>query len=144
MASEEEAVRAAAMRFYNAIEDMVSGRGLDAMSEAWHHIDETSTGHPIDNWATGWESVWATWQAVAPFGRADRAGGKVLNMQVFVLGDCAYTISTFQAAPKWGGGTMACTNVLRKIDGAWKVVHHHADKSPEMAKALEAMLDEGG
>lgn len=144
MATEEEEVRAAAMKLYDAIEDMVSGRGLDRMNEAWHHIDATSTGHPIDNWAVGWDSVRTTWEAVSVFGREDRGGGRVLDMQVFVCGDTAYTISTFKAAPKWGGATLACTNVLRKIDGQWKVVHHHADKSPEMAAALEAMIEAGG
>lgn len=144
MRSEEEAVRAATIKLYEAIEDMATGRGLDRMSDAWHHIDETSTGHPIDNWALGWDSVWTTWQAAAVFGRADRGGGKVLGMNVFVNGDNAHALTTFKAAPAWGGGVMSCTNVLRKIDGQWKVVHHHADKSPEMAKALEAMIEAGG
>ena len=144
MSTEEEAVRAATMMLYDAIEDMATGRGLDRMFEAWHHIDETSTGHPIDNWSFGWESVWTTWQASAVFGRADRGGGKVLSMKVFVNGDNAHALTTFKAAPAWGAGVMACTNVLRKIDGRWKVVHHHADKSPEMAAALEAMIEAGG
>lgn len=144
MPSEEEAVRAATMKLYAAIEDMAAGRGLARMSDAWHHIDEASTGHPIDNWALGWESVWTTWQAVAVFGRADRGGGQVLDMHVFVNGDNAHALTTFKAAPSWGGGVMACTNVLRKIDGQWKIVHHHADKSPEMAAALERMIEDGG
>jgi ketosteroid isomerase-like protein len=144
MTNDEEAVRAAAMKMYDAIEDMATGRGLDRMSDAWHHLDDVSTGHPIDNWAIGWESVWATWQVVAGFGRPDRGGGKVLEMRVFVHGDTAHAISTFKVAPAFGGARIACTNVLRKIDGQWKVVHHHADTSPEMAKAIEAMIEAGG
>ena len=144
MPTEEEQVRAAAMNLYDAIEEMIIGRGLARMSDAWHHIDATSTGHPIDNWAMGWESVRTTWEAASAFGREDRGGSKVLDMRVFVCGDTAYTISTYLCAPAWGGAKLSCTNVLRKLDGVWKVVHHHADKSPEMAAALEAMIEEGG
>ena len=132
------------MKLYDAIEDMATGRGLDRMFDAWHHIDDTSTGHPIDNWAVGWETVKTTWEAAAVFGREDRGGGEILDMKVFVCGDTAHAISTFRVAPAWGGAKLACTNVLRKLDGVWKVVHHHADKSPEMATALEAMLEAGG
>jgi ketosteroid isomerase-like protein len=144
MPTEDEEVRAAAMKLYDAIEEMISGRGLSSMFEAWHHIDATSTGHPIDNWAVGWEAVRTTWEAVQVFGREDRGGSKVLDMKVFVGGDTAHTITIFKASPTWGSATLACTNVLRKLDGTWKVVHHHADKSPEMAAALEAMLEQGG
>jgi len=33
------------------------------------------------------------------------------------------------------GETLACTNVLHRMDGVWKVIHHHADKSPKMGEA---------
>lgn len=52
----------------------------------------------------------------------------------------AYTISTFRASPAFGGATMNCTNVLRRIDGAWKIVHHHADRTPAVEKSLEQMV----
>jgi len=48
----------------------------------------------------------------------------------------------FQASPAWGGEKIVCTNVLAKLEGAWKIVHHHADPSPAMAAAMERMLAE--
>ena len=142
MASEQEAVEAAARRFYDAIEDMVSGRGLQAMQSAWHHHDRVTSKHPSGEWSQGWEEVWATWQVFASFGRDDRGGSKVLSLGAHLYGDVAYTTSIFQASPAWGGEKVMCTNVLQRLDGRWKVVHHHADPSPKMAAALEKMLEE--
>lgn len=142
MDGEEREVEAAARRFYDAIETMGSGGGLEAMREVWHHTDRVTSRHPIDDWAEGWEEVWATWQAVAAFGRADRGGGKVLRIRSYVYGDFAYTIVVFQTAPSVGGEKFMCTNILLKKDGVWKVIHHHADPSPAMQVALERMATE--
>ncbi|NLE86096.1 MAG: nuclear transport factor 2 family protein [Myxococcales bacterium] len=142
MANDAEAVDAATRRFYAAIEDMVSGRGLATMEQAWHHTDRVTSKHPSGEWAQGWDEVWATWQVFASFGRSDRGGGKLLSTQAHVYGDVAYSTSVFQAAPSWGGEVLMCTNVLLRIDGEWKVIHHHADPAPKMAAALEQMLHE--
>jgi ketosteroid isomerase-like protein len=138
--SEEEAVRAAAMRFYDAIEQMASGRGLDAMEQAWHHSDGVTSGHPSGDWAEGWDQVWATWQVFASFGAEGRGGTHVRDLKARVYGDVAYTTCTFIAAPAFGGERLACTNVLARIGGEWKVVHHHADKSLAMGAALEKLV----
>jgi ketosteroid isomerase-like protein len=142
MAMDERDVETAARRFYDAIEDMVAGRGLESMQSAWHHTDRASSKHPSGEWAQGWDEVWATWQIFGSFGRADRAGSKLLSIRAYVFADLAYTTGIFQASPAWGQETMMCTNVLQRIDGQWKVVHHHADPSPGMAAALERMLEE--
>lgn len=129
--------------FYDAIEDMAAGRGLAAMREAWHHLARVTTKHPISDWATGWEEVATTWEVASGFGRADRGGSSLQSTQVYVLGDVAYATSVFQSAPAWGGEKILCTNVLQKIDGKWKIIHHHADPAPGMAAALERMIQEG-
>jgi ketosteroid isomerase-like protein len=142
MTPDEEAVQKATQRMYDAIEDMVSGRGLDLMDKAWHHTERVTSKHPISDWAVGWEEVWATWKAAGGFGRHDRGGGKLLSSKLMVYGDVAYVTSVFRAAPAWGGETLMCTNVLHKMNGEWKVVHHHADTGPGMAAAMERMLKE--
>jgi len=143
MTNEDEAVKSATLRFYAAIEDMVSGNGLASMKDAWHHTNRVTGGHPSGDWAQGWDEVWATWEVFASFGRPDRGGSSVRSAKVHVYGDTAYATVLFVASPAWGGETLACTNVLQKADGAWKVIHHHADKSPAMARALERILAEG-
>jgi hypothetical protein len=137
MKSDDQAVLDATLRFYDAIEQMVSGQGLEAMSAAWHHTPYVTGGHPSGEWSQGWDEVWATWQLFSSFGRHDRGGSTVRNVKAHVFGDIAYATSTFVASPAFGGEALACTNVLQRIDGEWKVIHHHADKSPKMGAALE-------
>jgi hypothetical protein len=143
MSNEEQEVLDATARFYGAIEDMVSGRGLESMKAAWHRTDRVTSGHPSGEWATGWDEVWATWEVFASFGRADRGGSSIRDLRACVYGDVAYTTCLFIASPAFGGETLACTNVLCRMDGTWKIVHHHADKSPKMGAALERIAQEG-
>ncbi len=138
----EREVERATQRFYDAIEAIVSGGGAEAMNEAWHHTDTVTSRHPIEGWSTGWDQNWETWKFVATFGRQDRGGGKVLELTPHVYGDIAYCTVVFQAAPAWGGAVIMCTNILLKKDGVWKVIHHHADPSPEMQAALEKMVED--
>jgi ketosteroid isomerase-like protein len=137
MTSDEQEVEAAARRFYDAIEKMVTGKGLDAMRDAWHHDDAVTGGHPSGEWSKGWDEVWATWQVFASFGREDRGGSSIRDLSVRLCGDMAYTTCVFTASPAFGGAALACTNVLQRRNGVWKIVHHHADKSATMAAALE-------
>jgi len=138
----EREVEAALRRFYDAIETMISGGGVEAMKEAWHHTDRVTSRHPIDDWSIGWEAIWATWQFTSSFGRPDRGGSRVNSHRVFVYGDLAYATVVYTASPAWGGEKINCTNILSKQNGAWKVIHHHADPSPAMQAALERMLAE--
>lgn len=143
MTNDEELAMAAARRFYDAIETMVSGGGLEPMRAAWLHTDRVTGGHPSGEWAEGWDEVWATWEVFAGFGRHDRGGSKIRNLKAYVYGDVAYTTCMFVASPAFGGETLACTNVLHRTDGTWKIVHHHADRAPGMGAALERIVREG-
>ncbi len=143
MTTDRDQACAAAIRFYDAIEQMVSGKGLDAMRDAWHHTDYVTGGHPSGDWSRGWEEVWATWEVFASFGRADRGGSSIRGLTANVFGDFAYTTCVFTASPAFGGEQLACTNVLERRDGEWKVIHHHSDKSPAMGAALEKIARGG-
>jgi ketosteroid isomerase-like protein len=127
-------------KFYQAIEDMVAGRGVDLMNEVWDHEVQVTGKHPLGEWCVGWDQVWATWKIVSEFGRAENTGSRLVSSSVHVYGDFAYATSIFRAAPSWGGEQMMCTNILRKGEAGWKIIHHHADPSPKMLAALEAML----
>jgi ketosteroid isomerase-like protein len=143
MPSDESLVRDATTRFYDAIEAMVSGKGLEPMKEAWHHTDRVTGGHPSGEWSQGWEEILATWTVFSAFGDPQRGGSKIRDLRVYVYGDIAYTTCIFIAAPAWGGESLACTNVLHRINGVWKIIHHHADKSPKMGAALEKIAQNG-
>ncbi len=142
MREEEAKVLAAVQLFYAAIEDMITGRGLAVMDKAWHHTAWVTSKHPVTDWAVGWEEVKTVWEVIARFGRQDRGGSHLIDARVHVRGDLALVAVIFQSARAWGGERLMCTDVLERIEGEWKVVHHHADKGPAMAAALEQMLAE--
>jgi ketosteroid isomerase-like protein len=143
MPSEEDKVRLAAQRFYDAIEHMVRGKDSLAMRDAWHHTPRVTSGHPTGEWAHGWDEVSATWDLFASFGKEGDGGTQVRDLRVHLYGDVAYVTAVFVAAPSWGGAQLNCTNVLHRVDGVWKLVHHHADKAPSMESAMETMIEQG-
>src|SRR6185295_11359570 len=118
MTSDEQAVSAATTRFYEAIEAMITGKGLGPMREAWHHGPDVTSGHPSGEWAHGWDEVLATWEVFAGFGDPKHAGSSVRGLTARAYGDVAYTTCTFVASPSFGGDALSCTNVLRRVDGA--------------------------
>src|SRR6185295_8748682 len=81
MTQDEEMAATAAKNFYNAIESMVRGEGLEPMRAAWHHTKRVTGGHPSGEWAEGWDEIWATWEVFSSFGRADRGGSKVRSIK---------------------------------------------------------------
>lgn len=139
----EDEVVAAAMSFYEGIDDMASGRGVERIKAAWEHGPHVTAGHPSGEWSQGWEEIFAGFQIFATLGRPERGGSTVRGMKAHVYGDVAYTTCLFVGGPAFGGETLACTNVLRRVDGAWKIIHHHADKAPAMAAAAERFAREG-
>lgn len=142
MKEDEDKVSAGVRAFYAAIEDMITGRGLAAMDKAWHHKEWVTSKHPVTDWAVGWEEVKTIWEVAARFGRQDRGGSQLVDASIHIRGDLARVAVVFQSAIAWGGERLMCTDVLERIDGEWKMIHHHADSGPAMAAALEQMLSE--
>ena len=58
-----------------------------------------------------------------------------------VYGDFAYTTCVFHTAPVVGDFKLSCTNVLRRVDGVWKIIHHHPDKVPAVAEAIQRIAE---
>ena len=152
-----DAAQLAIHRFYQALDDLLLGRGTQAMSEAWHHEDFVTTVHPFGRWACGWPEVWATWQEVAEVfayyrgheGRQDGIGG-IHDLRIAMLGEAAYTVGVYKSCLYPPEGTKLllsanCTNVLQQRAGEWKVVHHHPDQAPpDYQKALLSLVESAG
>jgi len=140
--TDDEAALAAVRAFYSALEGLLTGKGAGAMREAWHHTDKVTAGHPLGHWSYGWDEVEATWATFEAIGRPEMAGSEILDLRVMRYGDVAYTTCVFVAAPFANRTRLNCTNVVHRADGVWKVVHHHADKSPGVEVALEKAISE--
>lgn len=158
MGNGEAEAKKATLRFYQALDDLILGKGTKDMSDAWHHVDYVSTVHPFGHWAQGWQEVWATWEEIAAAfscyrGHAHRTDGigTIFGLKVNVLGDVAYTIGVYKSRlyiPDVPGGVTGlnvnCTNVVQKREGVWKMVHHHADQAtPEFQAALARLVEAG-
>jgi ketosteroid isomerase-like protein len=133
----EDDVRQASDRFYAALSAGVSG-DASLMGEVWSHGADVTTMHPIGEREVGWEQVWPMWQMAAS---AFQSGKIHLRDQLIQAGtDMAYEVGIEEGEALLGGQQVQfrhrVTNVYRQEGGAWKIMHHHADASPEMNEIL--------
>ena len=135
--SAEDEVRAAAERFYAALNRLVNG-DAGPMTEVWSQGPDATTMHPIGGRQVGWDQVLDSWRQVAGIA----SGGRVTlaDRLIRVVGDAAYELGTERIDATLAGqpvrGEARVTNVYRREAGAWRIVHHHADASPEMQSVL--------
>jgi hypothetical protein len=141
MASEEEAAAKALYGLYEALDDLLRGKGTQKMHDLWHHADYVTSSHPFGDWARGWAEVWATWEESAAVlgvyrGHAERTDpiGGIHGLRLALRGDAAYGTSVYRSKLYLSEGELDlkvnCTDIVHRIDGVWKVVHHHADQAP--------------
>jgi ketosteroid isomerase-like protein len=138
MALEDE-IRQASEQFYEALAHEING-DPGPMMEVWSHGSDVTVMHPLGGRETGWEEVRASWeQAAQAFSE-----GKVSLVSLVVVplaDDVAYTLGTEHGQAKLGDETVGIdwrvTNIYRREGGEWKMVHHHADVSPEVMEVLE-------
>jgi uncharacterized protein (TIGR02246 family) len=135
-------VRQASDRFYAALIRGLAG-DTSEMFDICSHADDVTTMHPLGGRQVGWPEVRESWEMAA----SAISGGsvEVSDLQVARLADdAAYTIGTENASASIGGTQVAfsarCTNVYRREDGVWKLVHHHTDLLPDAAAAFQQAL----
>ena len=138
--SAESGVRAASERFYDALEGMANG-DASSMADVWSHEDDVTTMHPIGGREEGWEAVSESFAGVAS---ASTDGTVTRSDQAIrVIGNCAYELCTESVSWTFAGEPMSLegrtTNVYRKENGEWKIVHHHADLHAEFAEKVTNM-----
>jgi ketosteroid isomerase-like protein len=137
-------VKAASEQFYAALSQMLAGQ-QGVMDAIWSHGASVSTMHPIGGREVGWDNVRPVWDQVASLA----SGGQVaLADQVLsVDGDIAYELGVERGQGTLAGEQVAIeqrvTNIYRREDGTWKVVHHHTDLSPAMMELLARLQAKG-
>ena len=140
MAAEDE-VRQASEQFYAALNREING-DPGPMVEVWSHGSDVATMHPLGGRELGWEEVRAGWEQAA---QAISDGQISLDDLVVVpiADDVAYTLGTEHGQMQIGGESVRidwrATNIYRREDGEWKMVHHHADVSPAVVEALDRL-----
>jgi ketosteroid isomerase-like protein len=135
-----EEVRQASDRFYAVLNRGINGEISDEMFDIFSHADDVSAMHPMGGRQIGWPEVRASFEMAA--GAVDGGSVEVSDLQITLLGeDAAYTTGTEIASATVGGTPLTvsvrCTNVFRREDGVWKIVHHHVDLLPDVAAAFQ-------
>lgn len=131
--SELTNVRKASSTFYNALNRMAAGDAAP-MAEAWAPIDDVSAFHPIDGRELGYDAVIASFSKVAEIA----GGGQIrLEDQMLMLTDelaveTGVETGTLVIAGRSADIHHRVTNVYRRANGQWKLVHHHTDTSAAM------------
>lgn len=128
--TDEEEVRAASQAFYGAL-NSVFNKDAEPMCDVWLHSPEVTAMRPNGGREVGWEQLWDAWKHVAEV----FSGGHVeLTEQCIVsAGDLAYEIGLELGRFSPGGEEVdvahRATNIYRRTEDGWKIVHHHTDKS---------------
>jgi ketosteroid isomerase-like protein len=110
------------------------------MMEVWSHASDVTTLHPLGGRPTGWEQVRDSWEQV---GQAFSDGQASIEDLVVVplSDDVAYTVGTEHGQAKLADETVGIdwrvTNIYRREEGKWKMVHHHTDVSGALVEDLE-------
>ena len=136
--SAEDEVRAASAKFYAALNRMLAGDAR-SLGDIWSHSPAVTALHPIGDWHVGWDDVKSSFDKVA---KASTGGQVSITDQLIrVAGDMAYEVGMEHAQFAVAGQPLTVhsrvTNIYRREQGAWKIVHHHGDKSPGISEALE-------
>lgn len=126
-----EAVLAANMRFYRALAN-ADGPAMDAV---WSHKDDVACLHP--NWPLlqGWRNVQASWHGIFEQQGPFRVWPS--DVTISASGDMAWITCTENVDASDAGQTVGvviqvqATNIFRRKESDWRMVHHHASQQPQ-------------
>ena len=126
---DETAIAAANLAFYRALE----ARSLAGMDQVWLRGDSASCVHPGWHRLEGWEEIRRSWENIFANSRPWTVSCE--DIRIGVAGEvawvtCVEVITPFAAEEAEDSARMQATNVFGRVDGEWRLIHHHASASP--------------
>jgi uncharacterized protein (TIGR02246 family) len=123
------AVAAANLSFYRALE----ARDLENMGQVWLQDDTASCVHPGWHRLDGWEEIERSWENI--FSNSRPWTVTCEDVRIAVAGDlawvtCVEVIVPFGGDEEGDAARMQATNLFGRVDGRWRLIHHHASPSP--------------
>lgn len=138
--STEDEVRGASAKFYEALNRMTEG-DASRIADIWSHSETVTTMHPIGGKQVGWSEVKESFDNVA--GLASSGHVELADQTIHTGGELAYELGIERGQFELAGERITVehrvTNIYRREDGEWKIVHHHTDLSPAMLGVLERL-----
>ena len=140
------AVRLANTQFYKALNQLFTGE-IKLMDEIWSHADDVTYMGPDGGYQVGWEAVRKDWAGQA----AMKLGGKVEPTEIRVTvrdmrnkdkpaGNELAVVSNYEKGENTNANgevqkvSIRATNIFRLEGRHWKMIGHHVDLLPQMAK----------
>jgi ketosteroid isomerase-like protein len=121
----------AAEAYHLAAAEFVKG-DPDPYKRLFSQSDDVTLGNPFGPFRRGWTEVAETMELAATY-YADGEVDGFENVATHVTPDLAYLVEVERFRAKMGGSAemasvaLRTTSVLRPEEGAWKIVHRHAD-----------------
>jgi len=110
--------------FYHAFESL----DLARMEGVWLQNASISCTHPGWHLLVGWGPVMASWLRI--FTNSEVMKFTITDAHAEVVGDLAWVVCTENLESTHGTETVSArlqaTNVFRRSEGRWWLVHHHA------------------
>ncbi len=135
----EQDLQKANNQFYSALNIMFTGDGgpIDAI---WAHENNITYLGPFGGYMTGWEAIGEEFKKNA----AMKLGGKIVCKDLYLYPgkEIAYTVcveegENINAEGKIVKVSHRATNIFKRINGEYKMVHHHTDLSPQLETAFD-------
>jgi ketosteroid isomerase-like protein len=133
--SNAKEIRAATTLFYEALNTAIQGN-FDPLGAIWSHRPDISDFSADGGEEFGWNAVHEHIRNMARLYPSGRIGAQ--NMRVVADGDAdgdlGYSVVTETGQMRSPDGPMVkfsqrATNIFRREQGQWKLIHHHADGS---------------
>lgn len=109
--------------FYQAFEKL----DITAMDAIWAHQEYVTCVHPGWSIRVGWPAVRDSWVVI--FNNTFSMQFELTELQVQVAADIAWVICTENITSRVDETTqhsrVVATNLYERIDGTWKMIHHH-------------------
>jgi ketosteroid isomerase-like protein len=118
-------------QYHLALDEIVKG-SPDGYKRGYSHQDDVTLANPFGPPARGWDEVAKTLERAASQFRDGEATG-FENVAKNITPELAYTVEIERCQTKVEGRedvtpiALRVTTIFRPEDGAWKVVHRHAD-----------------
>lgn len=135
-------IRAASARFYAALNRMAAGDAAP-MAAAWARGGAVSAQDPVGGRSEGYDTVIANFAKVA--GIAGGGDIRLIEQRIDAGSDMAVETGvetgTLVLAGRQATLHHRVTNVYRKVEGGWKLAHHHTDPSESMRDILDHLSE---
>lgn len=125
--------------FYRAF----STKNISLMGTVWHNSPHVQCIHPGAKPLVGYDNIVSMWSNM--FQARDQVfkGTDITpsDVRVHVRGTSAFVTCTEEVlAPSGAERRMLATNIYRKLEGNWVLVHHHASQAMVRGNSIEDLL----